>query len=517
MKTGIYYMVVLLLFSCQQKQTTAPIYKSRGYYLSNSGNDMYEGTVMHPWKTIEKLNAIQLKPGDSVCFKAGEIFSGTVLLDSNDAGIENKNIVITSYGDGKATIDGGVDAALTAHQTKYIYLNKLKFIGAGRKSGNTKNGVFFGYSNNINIDSIEVQGFQKAGVQVFVGHHINIKNVLAHDNGFAGINVTGATQKEDCTDVLINHCVTENNPGDPTNFTNHSGNGILVGYCRNVIIEYSSATNNGWDMPRKGNGPVGIWCYEADSTIIQYCVSYKNKTSPGSADGGGFDFDGGVTNSVIQYCFSYENEGSAFGLFQYAGASNWYNNTVRYCISENDGSVSPAHAGVFVWNSSDDSTQLKDCYFYNNTIYNTKGAAISYEAQSLNMGFRFYNNIFVGKDSLILGKETNSTYLGNNWYSISDGFNANGIKNFEAWASAKNKEQYNGKVIGLNINPLFTNPGNALITSPDQLHTFNNYMLPANSVLRTGGLQLQQLFGIDNGGKSFSQQTAPANGIGACF
>ncbi len=74
-------------------------------------------------------------------------------------------------------------------------------------------------------------------------------------------------------------------------------------------------------MPRKGNGTVGIWCYEANSVMIQHCLSFQNKTSQGGEDGGGYDFDGGTTNSIIQYCLSYENQGSAFGIFQYDGAS----------------------------------------------------------------------------------------------------------------------------------------------------------------------------------------------------
>ena len=169
--------------------------------------------------------------------------------------------------------------------------------------------------------------------------------MYAADNGAAVSVPVPEWKKKDCSNIRISYCKAENNAGDPTNFTNHSGNGIMVGHCKNVTIEYCTATNNGWDMPRKGNGPVGIWCFEADSVIIQHCISYKNKTSPGSADGGGFDMDGGVTNSIIQYCLSYENEGSAFGIFQYDGAGKWNNNTIRYCISENDGSVSAAHAG----------------------------------------------------------------------------------------------------------------------------------------------------------------------------
>ena len=120
------------------------------------------------------------------------------------------------------------------------------------------------------------------------------------------------------SDLHIGHCVAKNNPGNPSNLTNHSGNGIVVGNAQNVIIEYCEAANNGWDMPRKGNGPVGIWAWNSDRVIIQFCVSHDNK-SPGD-DGGGFDFDGGVTNSILQYNHSYNNHGPGYFICQYPGA-----------------------------------------------------------------------------------------------------------------------------------------------------------------------------------------------------
>jgi len=123
----------------------------------------------------------------------------------------------------------------------------------------------------------------------------------------------------------------------------------------------------------------------------------------------------------------------------------------------------------------------------------------------------------VGKDSLILGKETNSMYLGNNWFSLADGFNANGITNFSAWRATNDKEIYKGRTIGFNINPSFLNPGKTVIVSPSKLLQFNNYKLTDISVLRNGGLNLKQLFGIETGGKSFNQTQAPQNGIGAFF
>lgn len=508
-KTVGHIVFLLCLFSCTQQQ-------GKAYYFSHSGNDDNDGSISAPFKSVDKLNALQLHAGDTVFLAGGQAFNGSIFLDSSDSGLENQPVVITSYGAGNAIIDADTATALTLHQCRFVQIKNLQCKGRGRKQGNTRDGIIVNECNNIALDSLSVKGFQKAGLLVYNSADIDINRVYTTENGFAGISVSGAGKKTDCSNIRIRYCRAENNPGDPTNLTNHSGNGIIAGYCKNVTIEYCTATNNGWDMPRKGNGPVGIWCYEADSVIIQHCISYRNRTSPGAADGGGFDFDGGITNSIIQYCLSYENEGSAFGLFQYAGAGNWYNNTIRYCISENDGSVSAAQAGVFVWNSSDDPTQLKDCYFYNNTIFNSKGAAISYEAQSMHSGFHFYNNIFVSKDSLMLGKNTGSHFAGNNWYGLKNGFNINGISTLQEWAAKNKEEMYNGKLAGLNINPQFDNTA-TVITDPDSLKYFNKYQLPASSVLRTSGINLQAAFNINNGAKTFNQTDASENGIGACF
>ncbi|TMI80588.1 MAG: right-handed parallel beta-helix repeat-containing protein, partial [Bacteroidetes bacterium] len=178
--------------------------------------------------------------------------------------------------------------------------------------------------------------------------------------------------------IKIVNCRADNNPGDPSNLQNHSGNGILVGNCRNVLIDYCTASNNGWDMPRIGNGPVGIWAYEADSVVIQHCIAYRNKTAKGAADGGGFDLDGGVTNSIIQYCLSYENWGSGYGIFQYDGADKWYNNTVRYCVSINDGLVTDHACGMLIWNGSNVGSDFTRFQAYNNVFYNDKKYAFAF-------------------------------------------------------------------------------------------------------------------------------------------
>ncbi|GAB3322488.1 hypothetical protein GCM10027299_18200 [Larkinella ripae] len=490
--------------------------QNRVYYLdSQRGNDSNPGNQRRPWKTIEKLNSVRLKTGDRVYLKAGQTFEGPLQLTGS--GTQQQPVVITTSGSGKAIIDAGKGAAVLVRNAGFLNLQNLDLRGKGRKDGNTADGVVVSTSRHISLDNLNISGFQHSGLRVESSSNVRITHVNAHNNGFAGIFVTGNRSKTDCQHIYIGQCRAENNPGDPTVLTNHSGNGILVGLCSRVLIEYCAATNNGWDMPRKGNGPVGIWAYEADSVVIQHCLSYRNKTSVGGEDGGGFDLDGGVTNSVIQYCLSYENQGSGFGLFQYAGASPWFNNTIRYNISENDGTVSAAKAGIYVWNAAGESDPIRQCYVYNNVIYNEKVAAIRYSSESAHRDFNFYNNVLVARDPIITGNDAGDGFAGNNWWSLTSGFHANGAKDFKSWAQKTGKEVRKGQLVGINSDPKFLNPGQTKLTSPSQLKTFRTYRLPEKSPLRKAGLDLKTEFGIEPGPIDFNQKPAPAIGIGASF
>ncbi|GAC1420449.1 MAG: hypothetical protein NVSMB67_12980 [Flavisolibacter sp.] len=314
---------------------------------------------------------------------------------------------------------------------------------------------------------------------------------------------------------MIQNSKAINNPGDPSNLSSHSGNGIVVSSCRSVVIQSCIATANGWDMPRKGNGPVGIWAFEADSILIQQCISYKNRTSKGGEDGGGFDLDGGVTNSVIQYCLSYGNEGSGFGIFQYAGASPWYNNTIRFNISENDGNVSAAKAAVYIWNGPKNKNEFSRCYFYNNTIYNGKGSAISYAPDSENDSFYFYNNISVSGKDLIIGKIYDGHFLGNNWWNLGGTFSSNGAHSFISWARKYNFEIEEGRVVGFNINPHFKRPGSNTQKSTEKIRHMKFYQLPAGSILKHGGMNLNKR-GVQQPEYDFNKIFFSKGLIGAC-
>jgi len=394
----------LLLFGCARGV-------ARNYYVAAVGNDEWDGSRAHPWRTIGMVNRFGFVSGDSVLFRGGERFRGTLRLS------DLMGVSIGVYGKGAATMDGGDSSAIVLNRCGGFHLSGLRLVGVGRKTGNTRDGLVLSECVHGRVTNLDISGFQKSGLLIWASVDIDARGVVAHENGAAGITVEGK-DKRSSREIRILNCRAENNPGDPTNFVNHSGNGIICGHCTNVLIERCSATNNGWDMPRKGNGPVGIWCYEADSVIIRYCVSYKNKTSPGAADGGGFDLDGGTSNSVIEHCLSYGNHGSGYGLFQYWSASPWHDNILHDNISEDDGFVSDGRGGIYIWNGNAGADQMKDCRVYNNTIYNSREAAVSYSEKSDRMGFVFTNNIFVGGDSLIRGNFRGDAFRGNTWWVL---------------------------------------------------------------------------------------------------
>jgi len=517
MKKPLPFMLIIFMVAFASCKNYNPV-STISYYIDNeTGFDKNPGTIKKPLRTISELNnRLQTKPA-SIFFAGGQVYEGTLILNNIQGITDSILIVIGSYGEGRAVINGGSKESIRIENCKNISINNLNLKGSGRKEGNTTNGLQLLNSTNCVVGNIHAEGFQKSGVDLYNCRDVEVSNVTAYGNGFCGINVMGS--KQDLSgNILIRDCKAENNPGDPTILDNHSGNGILVGVSDSVTIDHCTATNNGWDMPRQGNGPVGIWTWMSDHITIQYCISYRNKTSKGGKDGGGFDLDGGVTNSLIQYCLSYENEGAGFGLFQYPGASDWSNNTIRYCMSMNDANTTEGSGSFFIWNGSNESRQLANCYIYNNVAYSSSAPVISFENTSDHENFVFSNNIFLSTGQMISGKATGSKFLGNAWWSEGGASKFMQYDSLIEWAKATGEETLNGKIIGMQTDPLLNGPYITNITDPYQLGKLTGYMLKPDSPIKNRGVAINPVYGFDPASVDFfgnpvPQGSAPEPGI----
>jgi Right handed beta helix region len=78
------------------------------YYVSPSGSDSNSGTSpSSPWRTVKRVNAADLQPGDGVLFQGGATFDDDTLMPAG-SGAAGSPIVFGSYGTGDAVLPLGV-------------------------------------------------------------------------------------------------------------------------------------------------------------------------------------------------------------------------------------------------------------------------------------------------------------------------------------------------------------------------------------------------------------------------
>ena len=319
----------------------------------------------HRVGAVTDLDCISVHPGDRFLLQSGKTYAGPLLLGPAQSGGDWRPVTIESDGPEPAIIDGGTGSAIVMHGVSNIRLHNVRVVGAGRKEGSRQGvGVLIEKSSHITIDRVEAAGFQRSGVEIRGSHRVRLTEVYAHDNGYAGI----ASNGDRSHDLYLTRCRGINNPGDPTNLLNHSGNGIVLMSVSGAVIDRCEAARNGWDMPHKGNGPVGIWCAFADHVTIRHCVSHHNTSA--DRDGGGFDFDGGTTHSVMEHNYSHHNKGFGYLLYEFGSGMGYGDNTVRDCVSEEDGE---GGIGIGVSPYAAPGTPLGRCDIHHNTIRNSLG------------------------------------------------------------------------------------------------------------------------------------------------
>lgn len=508
------------------------------FYVAGEGDDNNSGTISQPWRSIARVNDQVLSPGDVVYFQGGQAFGGSLYLAPEDSGTVSSPVVIASYGAGRATIESS-STGIFGYNVKGIEIRDLNVSGS---AGNNP-GVFF-YCDlvdgtkleSITVKNVDAYGAPLSGIMIGANPSMGnagFKDVLIENCRVYG-NVNGimtygnpSVLGQNHQNIIVRNCEAFGNPGTGGN----SGSGIVIAGVDSALVEHCLAYNNGYGNTGSGAGPVGIWCYDAANVVIQKNISHSNKTGPSNVDGGGFDIDGGSTNCVLQYNYSYNNYGPGYLLAQYAGASTFNNNTLRYNISQNDGrkgTGSTLKGGIHFW-SSGASGGIQNTKVYGNTIYVTPSttgdpAAIRFQSGGSTIkNTEIYNNLFITTSGQRIVSSTgtvpqNTKFAGNGYHSsgstFSIGWGGTAYSSLSAWRTGTSQEVLGGAPTGFSGDPLLENAGNgAALTDPAQLSSLSAYKLTSSSPVINAGIDLPGAVNLNPGSSDFFGNTIPRGGI----
>lgn len=504
---------------------------AKRYYISPDGKDSHSGlSPATAWRSIGKVNTSDFKLGDSILFKGGGVFKGNLYFKQAEALSGSDPLVISSYGTGRAIIEAGNNYGLYVHNRANFSISNLHIKGSGPDQ-NKNHGILF-YNElpgdvklkNVLIDQVEVEGFRKSGITIGASKgnsgysNVRITNAVVHNIGSEGINVWGYFDQQKTgyahNQVYVGYCYVYDVKGLSLP-DKHSGSGIILSDVDDGTIEHSVVHSSGSGNTHCG-GPVGIWAWDANNIKIQFNEAYNISAGSG-CDGGGFDLDGGVTNSVMQYNYSHDNDGAGFLIAQFEWARPMHNNTIRFNISENDGRKNGYNA-ITLWVADTNNGGNNDLYIYNNTIYADKAVAPSgggiYFKSPGHRNVQIYNNIFYMKNGAPFVKldttAVEASFLNNVYFHEGDSnpqwiWGDSTFTSLQDFQNSTLQEIFDGRRLGLTVNPQLKAPGKGgTLGYPLELAKLKqNYALQKNSPLVNKGLDLRMLLGLSIGDHDF--------------
>lgn len=307
------------------------------YFVSPRGDDARSGrTARDAWRSIDRVNrhlaSDALGPGDCIQFQGGRKFDGGLVLNGRPVGTHEHPLVITSYGIGRATLQAGTNHGILVRETPWVRISNLILQAA---PGNRTDGIRFDRSRNtgfripgVHIQGCTLRGFGFQGIMIDAAQRdhgfegVLIQDCEAEANRYTGIKIYGGNPAGRShyphARVEILDCTAMDNPGDPAQVGYHSGSGIAIDGTDLARVRGCVAARNGMECRSERGGPVGIWAHASRDVIIEGCEAYLNRSA--FRDGGGFDLDGGCSDSVLRGNFAHSNDGPGFMIYSYTGA-----------------------------------------------------------------------------------------------------------------------------------------------------------------------------------------------------
>ncbi|NUP00335.1 MAG: hypothetical protein HOV97_10915 [Nonomuraea sp.] len=225
--------------------TTAEAQAGTTYYVdSKAGDDGAAGTSADkPWKSLDQVNAADLKPGDTISFKRGSSFTGPLTLTAK--GTAARPIVIQAHGAGPLARISGGEGACVLVKGAYWRIGGLRASKCGWA------------------------GFELAG------HHVELTGVQA-DGNVAGVWVTPSGSRNTVRDSTLtgNAKMSVNDEGGD----NDSGAfGVLLNGDDNLIT-HNTITGSYAKSKDYGTDGAAVEIFNGDRNRVTHNVSRDNET-----------------------------------------------------------------------------------------------------------------------------------------------------------------------------------------------------------------------------------------------
>ena len=382
------------------------------YYIDSvAGLDTNNGTTTGtPWKTLTKVNGFGFLPGDSVLFKRGSSWTGTLSPSAN--GSSTGQLVFDAYGTGAAPliIGSGADAVALWDKHNFTFQN-FEITNDGTVDA-VKNGIHLYYNvsanfpgvkilnNNIhNIRGLSARGGMYGNAAIFVeiqditGIMPSLDGMLIQGNDIHDIKTMGIYQKSP-TIYMTHPELWATNMVVRDNVIDKSGDDdIVIAGANAPLIEY----NAGYDAGINGAGYqyiAGMWSsYWSKDAVFQYneVARVHNELAPNGGDSQAFDCDlGAFGTNIFQYNYTHDNAGGVLiMMYENAGKTVIY----RYNLSVNDDCQTNS-GGQFPINPI---AGVNSAYIYNNVFYTT--LPLGFNVMDRDASY-FYNNIFYAPTGL---------------------------------------------------------------------------------------------------------------------
>lgn len=343
------YLGATLVYQLGGSSTPAPL---RTFYVdTTAGNDANNGTSTGTaWQTIGKVNATTFQPGDALYFKAGQTWTGNVVLLGS--GTSANPITVGAFGTGAAPIfDAGNSGHAFRVNGSWVTVQDIKVQNAGSVALVGGNGLVF-YGADGLAQRVEATNCYVGITAADGAHRLKITSCNIHDNTklFIGPGTTDDAYANgiglwaaDACDVSYNtisgHYATSPDFGD-------DGSAIEVYGATNAQIHHNVTQDNQTFAELGRAGTASNTFYDNLITSAQnhrYALTVQGPAGEGPATGTRF-----INNTVV---LTGATGCEAFWVG--TGTDLYFHNNIVVCsyIGEADSQLNEGH-NVFVGDTS---------------------------------------------------------------------------------------------------------------------------------------------------------------------